>query len=272
QPERELPGGVRAGDLLDTRSDYSERGVREQAQSHGRLSQMVAGLVQVESAFDIAAESGVAGSINHFYSALSQLALTPNDGAARENLISSAQGLARSFQFTSTSLAQARQHVGREAQVVVDKINSIGEDIRQLNEEIRSDYRMQQDAGVNARLYAALEELSSLVDFNAIHQRDGSTTVMVGGQVPLVIGDKVFEISADTAGNVLEIRDYEGSAVAATINEGQLGGLIELANNNIPSYATELDRLAQTMADRVNTMLAGGLDLNDQPPAVDLFT
>ena len=78
QPDLGLPGGVRAGELLSSRSTYAEQAVRQQAERHGRLSSTAAGLAQVEPVFDIAEGSGIAGAINQIYNAFSGLNVTPN--------------------------------------------------------------------------------------------------------------------------------------------------------------------------------------------------
>ena len=271
QPELELSGGVQARSMVSSRDDYAERSVRQRAQGWGRLSQLASGLSQVEPVFDLADGSGIAGALSQLSSAFSQLGVTPNDLTARQNVIGAAQDVARSFNFTGQSLAQVSEHTDREIRSVVDSINRIAGDIRDLNAQLRGDYRTQSDAGVNARMYASLEELSTLVDFNAIHQPDGTVTVLIGGQVPLVIGDKTFAISADFSGARTDILDYSGKSVGGTLTEGQLGGLLELANDKIPSYIADVNRLAAGFADTVNGILAGGLDLNGQPPIVDLF-
>lgn len=272
QPDLELSGGVDAGTPISTRDDYTERAVRQRAATYGELAQLAAGLSQVEPVFDVTEGSGIAGSLSDLYSAFSRLAVTPNDVTARENVIGRARDVARTFNFTAESLAEVREQTRREARAVVQAINQVAENIRELNISIRSDYRTQSDAGINARVYAALEELAGLVDFNALHQPDGSVTVLLGGQVPLVIGDRSFPISADVSAADLQILDYEGNRVGGKLTSGRLGGLLDVANDKVPSYFADLDRLAQSFADRVNGILAVGVDRNGLPPAVDLFT
>jgi flagellar hook-associated protein 1 FlgK len=267
QPDLELPGGVRAGELLNSRSTYAEQSVRQQTERHGRVSSTAAGLGQVEPIFDIAEGSGIAGAINRLYNAFSGLSVTPNNVTSRENVIGRAEDVARSFDFTATSLSRTAEHTNREIRTVVDKINRIGGKIRDLNVELRRDYRLLKDAGMEARLYSSLEELASLVDFNVIQQDDGSLTVLVGGQIPLVMGDRIFELQGDFSGAQVEIRDHEGTVVTSKIQQGSLAGLLDLVNIHIVSYETELNQLAESFADRINAVLAAGVDLNGLPGA-----
>ncbi len=271
QPELGLPGGVQAGPLLSSRSLIAERNVWEAAHRFGWFTQTASGLARIEPAFDIAPGSGIAGALERFYAAFSQLSVTPNDPLSREVVIERAGEVAGTFQFAASSLLRASEETRRDAASVVEQINRLATEIRDLNVEIRKDYRNQQDAGLDARLHAALEELAELADFTALPQEDGSVTVLLGGQVPLVIGDKTYQIQVDTAAGPTEILDYSGQVITGRIRGGRLAGLLEVSRNLLPSYLADLNRLAQSFADRVNEILAGGVDLNGLPPQIDLF-
>lgn len=270
--ELELPGGVGLSDLVSTRDEQAERAVRRQASRHGRLAQLAASLAQLEPVLDIGEGSGVAGALDRLFAAFSRLSVTPNDLPARENVIGRARDVAAAFRLTAGSLLEARDQVNREIRAAVEQINRLARTIQDINIEIRSDRRKLNDAGLDARLNAALEELAGLVDFEALRADDGSVTVMIGGQGLLVIGASAYELQADFSGAQTAIVDHAGQAVTGLVGEGRLAGLLEVVNQNIPAYLGSLDLLAQTMADRINSILAAGVDLNGQPPAVNLFS
>lgn len=270
--ELELPGGVTISDLVSTRDELAERAVRRQASKHGRLAQLAAGLAQLEPVLDISEGSGVAGALDGLFRAFSQLSVTPNDLTARENVIGRARDVAAAFRTTAGSLLETRDHANREVRAAVEEINRLAGVIRGINVEIRNDRRKLNDAGLDARLHAALEELSELVDFEALRADDGSVTVLLGGQGLLVIGASAYELQADFSGAQTAVLDHAGQAVTGLVHEGRLAGLLEVVNQNIPSYLNSLNLLAQTMADRINGILAAGVNLNGQPPSVNLFT
>jgi flagellar hook-associated protein 1 FlgK len=270
--ELELPGGVTISDLVSTRDELAERAVRRQASRHGRLAQLATSLARLEPVLDIREGSGVAGALDRLFQAFSRLSVTPNDLTARDNVIGRARDVAAAFRTTAGSLLEARDETNREVRATVEQINRLAHEIRDINVEIRNDYRKRNDAGLDARLHAALEQLSELVDFEALRADDGSVTVLVGGQGLLVIGASAYELQADFSGPQAAILDHTGQAVTGLIREGRLAGLLEVANQNIPNYLASLDLLAQTMADRINTILASGVDLNGQPPPVNLFS
>src|SRR5207245_1032596 len=118
-----------------------------------------------------------------------------------------------------------------------------------------------------------LEELAQVVNYTALFQQDGSVTVMVGGQTPLVVGSHAYQISAASGvpgglppGNPgvppsAIIVDSAGREVTSQFTGGTLGALLDVRNRVIASFLGdvnqpgELNRLAQTFADRVNQVL-----------------
>ncbi len=271
QPELGIAGGVAAGGLVSGRDRFSEQSVQRQAGQLGSRSALAAALSEVEPVFDIASGSGIAAALDDFYASFSSLSVTPNSIPAREAVIRSARDLAGTFQFTAATLARSGDNARQEISGVLREISRIGADIRDLNVEIRKDYRNRSDAGLEARMYSALEELSRLVDFTALKQEDGTYTVLAGGQIPLVIGDRRFDLTADMSSEQVVVRDFDGRDVTATIQQGRLAGMLDFVNRRLSSYKEDLDRLASGLADRVNGLLAGGVDLNGVPPTVDLF-
>jgi flagellar hook-associated protein 1 FlgK len=121
-------------------------------------------------------------------------------------------------------------------------------------------------------LYAALEELSEFADIQTLRQNDGTLTVLLGGQTPLVIGGEAYPIGANvTSSPAAAIHDASGADITALARGGRLGGALEAVNVYLPRYQTGLDQLAQGVADAVNAALAGGVDAAGNPGAA-LFT
>lgn len=272
QPDLELPGGVTVSDLASSRDEHAERLVRRQASLHGRLSQIATTMARLEAVLDITDGSGIAGAMDRLFRAFGALSVTPNDLGARENVLGRAREVAQAFRWTASALMEAREETNREVRSAVERINRLAHTIREINAEIRSDRRKLSDAGLDARLNRALEELAEWVDFQALRADDGSVTVLIGGQTLLVIGDRALELQADFSAPETRLLDASGAVVTAQVSQGRLAGLLETANDRIPSLLASLDLLAQTFADRVNSILSSGVDLNGQPPTANLFT
>jgi flagellar hook-associated protein 1 FlgK len=267
-----LSGGVDSGRLISFRDDYSERDVWRQSHSMGRASQQTADLAQIEPFLPISEDSGVAGAINKFFSSVSSWSINPNDPVARQVVLDRAASTARTFNETATALGESSASEDRQIRSVVAHINSLAARVRDINAERRTDRRKLEDPSLDASLHAALEELSEYVDFNALHQPDGSVQLMLGGQTSLVIGDELYEVKADFGQPEPRILNETGLDITGQVGSGSLRGLLDTRNELIPAYLTDLNRLATAFADRVNQVLAGGLDVNGSSPVQDLFT
>lgn len=267
----ELSGGVLPGELLSSRDNYIERNVWSQNSQYGRQSQSALDIGQVEPSFQIGEDKGIPGSLNGFFNAVSSWSVNPNDPVARQVVLDRAGNVARTINGVANSLGEAAANAGRDIRDSVDHVNGLASQLAQLNQERRSDRRKLQDPALDARIHSTLEQLSEYVDFNTVEEPDGSYTVFLGGQSPLVQGDKHLELQADFSNPNPAIVDANGNDVTGQINQGKLKGLLDTAIDRLPAYTDELNRLAQTFADNVNGVLAGGLDAGGSKPAQNLF-
>jgi flagellar hook-associated protein 1 FlgK len=131
-----------------------------------------------------------------------------------------------------------------------------------------------------------------LVNVTSLQQADGSVTVLIGGQTPLLIGEHLYQIGVDFtipadpppdypgAGAPAHLTGADGRDITQQVSQGRLAGLIEMRNEVLPSlvgdayHVGDLNRLAKSVADRVNQILTAG-QISDGPPAVagiPLFT
>lgn len=273
-PHRGLAGGVDAGALISSRDAYSERNVWRQSQLLGKSGQQTADLTQLEPSFPVTAGTGVPAALNQFFNSVSSWSINPNDQVARQVVLDRAAATARTFNTNAQALGEAASSTDRQITSVVDHINSLSQQIHNLNVERRGDRGKLQDPALDAQLYSSLEELSQYADFNVVGEPDGSVQLLFGGQTPLVIGDRVQKLRADFSQSQPRILIDGGdeSDISNQVSGGQLQGLLDTRNRLIPSYLADLNRLAQTFSDRVNQVLGGGLDANNSPPAKDLFT
>ena len=270
--EAGLVGGVEVGPLVSARRDYLETAVQERAHRWGRDNQLTLNLERLEPVFDISGKSGIGAALDRFFQSLSRWSVTPNDTPPRQNVIESASALANTFQFSAAAIDNIKRDTQVETQAVADRINRLGEAIRTYNAEVRADVRKLEDPGLDAGVHQALEDLAEFVDFDLLRQQDGSFTVNLGGQTPLVMGDHLYPISVDNSSGSTAIRDAAGNDITAQFREGRLYALLDTRNRFLPSLESDLNLLARTVADRVNTVLGGGLNRNGNPPSANLFT
>jgi flagellar hook-associated protein 1 FlgK len=271
-PSTGLTGGVLAAPILTARSLYLEQAVRNQQQFLGSAQQTSTDLGVVQPLFDLTTAANVPSNLNTFFNGFSRLAVAPNDASARQNVIALAGQVAQSFNQDAAGITQVQANANSQTRDAVAAINGLAGQITTINQEFRSGTQASHDAGLDAQLTAALENLSQVANFTVIKSPDGTLNVYLGGQTPLVIGDRQFPISADFAASQTAVRDAQGKDITSQITQGSLGGLLVEHNTTLPGYLTDLNTLAQSFADSVNAALAQGVDQNGLPPATNLFT
>jgi flagellar hook-associated protein 1 FlgK len=271
-PAQSLAGGILPGPLLSARSEYLEQNVRNQQEHLGSARQQANDLGQVEPLFDLTSTFGVPSALNKFFNGFSQLAVNPNDPVARQSVIDLAGAVAQSFNHTATGILQISSNIDSQTRDAVATVNRLAGQIAAINQQFRANSQASQDAGLDAQLHSALEELAGVANFTTIKTADGAVNLYLGGEAPLVIGNQQFGLQADLSGPQTVIRDAQGDDVTAQISRGALGALIEEKNATLPGYLAQLNQLAAAFADTVNNTLAQGVDRNGSAPAVNLFS
>jgi flagellar hook-associated protein 1 FlgK len=260
-------GGVWVADVESARNEYSEASVRQRTTDLGHTSQSVASLTSLESVIQAVSTSGLAGALDQFYQSASNWSVSVNDPTARQQVLDRAVDLAAAFRQTSAAVSQTATNAEKQTQTAVDHINTIAAQLQHFNKEARTG--SSKDPGVDAGVHSALEELAHYVDFTAMHQEDGSVTVLIGGQTALVVGANRYELDYSRTGNSngssnVVISSADGRDITSTITSGSLGALLDYRNRVLGGITGSdgqpgsLNQLAQSVADRVNTIFSSG--------------
>jgi flagellar hook-associated protein 1 FlgK len=266
-----LPGGVAAGPVQSSRNGLAEQAVRDQQTALGLYTQKVTDLTPVESYFDLSSTSGLAPAMSALFASFSQLSVAPNDTVSRQSVLSNASQVAQQFQDTANGLASAQSDINQQAQNTITNINQLASSIAEVNASDRVDANGQVNAGLDAQLNSSLEQLSQLVNFTTLQQPDGTVSVYVGGQTPLVVSGQAYDIQGDFTTPQTAILSSTGADITDQITGGQLSALVDDNNNIIRGYTAQLNTLAQSFADQVNNTLDNGIDQNGAAPSTDLF-
>ena len=289
-PDGGVTGGVGAGKLVSARNEYAEQAVRQQTSGLGYQQQMVDSLTAVQSNFDISGNTGIPKALNNLLQSFSAWGATPDNEAARQTVVDRATDLAQSFQQAVNGVASHAEDAEQQIGQTVDQVNRLVGQIQGYNQLALEGKSA--DGGLSANTHAALEQLSSLVDITATFQPDGTVNVLLNGQTPLLLGDKQYKISSSlyqpqvppptnpTGPANVRIQGSDGTDITAQTTGAQLGALLNLRNQILPTYigdayqSGDLNVMAQQFADRVNQLLTSG-NITDGPPAqpgIPLFT
>ncbi len=233
-------GGVSAGPVVSARDQFAEQNVHNQNMLLGSATQDVNSLTQLQNLFPVSDTSGIANALNGLYSSFSGWATNPNDSSARQSVMNNAATAASAFQETAQGLTQFTQSTNEQIQETVTGINQLAAQLTADNQQIQAGNG--NDAGLDANIHNTLDQLSQYVNFTATQQSDGTYSILVDGQTPLVMGSQQFSLGFQMAQpsnpppvNVnapphAAILGSDGSDITSQVTGGQLGSLVNLRN------------------------------------------
>ncbi|HYA18889.1 MAG TPA: flagellar hook-associated protein FlgK [Bryobacteraceae bacterium] len=274
-----IPGnGLPAGDFIQISSPdaaFADAQVRAASSEASESQTQASTLSPVNQLFDITGTSGILAALQQFGTAFSSLATSPNDPALGNAALNAASNVALAFQSTAGSLATQETEVDSQIESTVSEINSLAARISQLNAQASGETEV--DPATGASLRSTLDQLSSLVDINVETNPNGTVSVLAGGQLPLVLGDQAFTLTADpTAAAGSQITSSGGGNSPQTFS-GQLGALLQVRNGTFGvllgsgANAGTLNTLTSGFATNVNTLLTSGVTATGAA-GVPLFT
>jgi flagellar hook-associated protein 1 FlgK len=277
-----LWGGVQASGVESARNVFAEQSVWSANEQTGQSTQQASSLSSLQNYFDVSGTTGVPAALSSLYSAFSAWSSNPTDTSSRQQVLTAASNFSQSVQQTATNVAQLRTQTDTQLSSTVSGINALTSQIASINGEIQNDAGTP-DAGVQSQLYNSLEQLSNLAPITVTTASDGTATVLLGGQSPLVLGKSsdALQLQYTTPANPTytgavpdaQILGANNQDVTALANQGQLGGLLSFRNQTIPSVIGDstqqgsLNQLAQGVADSVNNTLTAG-QISAGPPPV----
>ncbi|HEX5805544.1 MAG TPA: flagellar hook-associated protein FlgK [Macromonas sp.] len=226
-------------------------------------------LEQLEQLFPMG-ETGLGASLNDALNAWVDVASSPTDLTARTVTLSRADELAARLRDTSSRLDELRLSSTLQVDSIVDSINGLADQIASLNNRIIA------AQGGSASPNDLLDQrdqlvlqLNQYVQTSSVPATDGSISVFVGGSQPLVVGAKSSHLVSgkDALDPALVRISIVQSNATFGINEsflggGELKGLLNFINEDIPDTQNTLGRLALSLAAQVNEQHHLGLDLD----------
>jgi len=255
-----------------------EQRVQQQTQVEAQSGALQSALEQIQNIFGLSSTTSSASATalgtatNSFFSALTALASNPADTATRQNVLSAANTLAGAFNSASNQLAQVSSSLNQQVVGDVSQVNSLTTTIASLNAQITS-ISPNGDAGtLEDQRQSAIAQLSQLVGLDQISTENNGITLTTSNGAVLVSGSKSFALSTTQVGGTTHIlAGLDGQDLTSNLSGGDLGGVLQARDQQLPSYQSSLDSLAFGIGTEVNQQNELGVDLNGNPGAA-LFT
>ena len=261
-------GAVSQRDLVLNRSIDVQTQV--EAASGSRLAALqdlqatFASATSVSTASGVSAtDGGISSSLSSFFGSLEQLEASPADVSIRQSVLASANTLASSFNAAASSLQQQQQSLNGEVSSVVTQANGLLTSLAGLNGEIQSQDPNKDAGALEDQRQQDLASLTQLIGLQqTTTERNGISLSTVDG-APLLEGSSASPLTITEIDGATHI--YQGST---DITEGILsgggiaGGMLQVANQDIPTAMTAVDTLAFQVGSQINALNTAGSDLN----------
>ncbi len=211
-------------------------------------------LSQVQSIFNEPSTSGLSSQLSAFWNDWQTLANDPSNVAARTTVIGQGQSVAQTFNSLDSQLTQLQTSLDGTVGSQVQKINQIASQVATLNQQIVGVTAAGQEPNtLQDQRAALLTQLATYTHFQETQQANGADVITIGG-INLVAGNQTTTLAATANGanHGFQALSWQGSTVPVTLGPGSLAQSINLRDNTIPGYETQLDSLANALATAVN--------------------
>jgi flagellar hook-associated protein 1 len=255
------------------RNRVLEQQVQQQTQTQAQSGALESALQQIQNIFGLSSTTSSASSTelgtatDAFFSSLSSLASNPSD-ATRQNVLATANTLAAAFNSASNQLSQVSTSLNQQVIGDVSQVNSLTTTIASLNTQITA-LSPNADAGtLEDQRQQAIAQLSQLVGLDQISTESNGITLTTSNGAVLVSGGQSFAMSTSQVGGTTHIlAGVGGQDVTSNLTGGDLGGVLQARDQELPSYQSALDSLAFAVGTQVNQQNALGVDGNGNPGA-----
>lgn len=226
------------------------------------LSSRVDGLLAEDNA-------SLTPALQSFFNSLEQLNTDPSSVQNRDVVMSEARLLVDRFNTLDQQISQEYNAVNSRIGAEVNEINSLTANLSELNTSISTSQG--QGAGAPPDLLdqrdQLLEELAKHVSVNVMEQADGQVNVYAGNGIGLVINGEAKTL--ETMPNANDASQVEigidGFNMSKNVQGGRLGGLMDFRREMLDPSRRELGRLATVLGNNFNAQHAKGVDLKSNP-------
>jgi flagellar hook-associated protein 1 len=260
EPQPTANGLIGRGVSLDAIKRMKDDLTSNQILSYNSLlgsSEMQSNILRhVEGIFNELSEYSLGNSMERFFKSIQELSMSPELKNSRHQLLQDGLNLVNTFDYLNTQLAQLKSDNGQQIEAKVTEINSITDQIADLNGKIKvlelgdnnaNDTRDKRDVLV--------DRLSELSDIRVTNNDNGAINILLGGTL-VVHGTNTEKLSVTATG--------EGAFKVdgiATLNNGELKGLLEIQDVLLAKYMQDLDTLAASIIKEINNIHSEGVGL-----------
>jgi flagellar hook-associated protein 1 len=242
--------GVSTGVALTTSDPILQASLNAQQSTTSAASTLNSYYQQIQNLFGQAGSDQTLGdSVNSLASALQTLATSPNDTVAQENVVTAAQQLTSQLNSASSGIQSIRTDADNAIGTAVTQVNTLLNQISSYNSQIAAAIANNQStATLEDQRNEAVQQLSQQMNVTTYTTSNDSMVVLLGGQT-LVSSSSAEQLSFTPAGTLSASTPTSGITlngldVTSEVTGGNIGALLQMRDQVLPSMTQELNQLA----------------------------
>lgn len=219
----------------------------------------------LETEFNESAGVGINQMLSDFWNAWEDVANNPEGLGERSALVAKSTALVEAFNSKARQLDNMQEDLDAYITAAIGEVNRCAEQLADLNEKIMSveneniranDSRDQRDQ--------ILEKLAEYLPVRYLETSQGTISVFLPGGYALVEGTSPWLLDTQlNSQNSLRVIWNNSADMTTRLDQGKLGGWLELRDSIIPKYQETLDGLAAHLAIMVNSQHQQGYGQDD---------
>jgi flagellar hook-associated protein 1 FlgK len=260
--------GVRIAGLDRSRSEYLEERGRTEHGNAAYLSNQTATYNSIEDVFAEPSDTALQARLHDMWDAWNDVSNNWQDPSTRSSLIERSVTVATTLNDAHASLSNQFKASSNELSTYADQVNTLAGTVATMNNKIV----VAQQAGLQPNELMdqrdqAIMQLSELAGATTVAQPNGAINVYIGNG-PVVsefsaravkaVGPTTLDGITPTTQAGLQWADT-GTSVAAG---GTMGSMVDSMNTVIPGISSQIDAVAQQLADTVNAAHEQGFSID----------
>lgn len=262
-------GGVQINSIRRLSSDFQNQQLwrsNTEMNMHASAQQYLGALENLMSGEG----SSISIGLDQFFASLSELTVSPESIALRQQVISEAGNLSHRFNGLSGSIDAQVRAVQEQRESMVTEMNGLVGNIAQINRRIVEAQAVGNDTNaLRDHRETLVGELSQFASVRVHEVADGSLTVSLSNGQPLVAGNTASTVQVERLANGEQqlVLTFGKSTfpIAQDRLGGGLGGLNKVEYESLRPGLASLHSIASELAGATNAVLATGFDLQGNP-------
>lgn len=251
--------GVRVDSVSQAFDRYTTRQIQQNTSTLREFESKADILSHLEALLNETDDSGLSQVMNEFWNAWQNVANNPGESAGRTALLGKAKILTEKFNTMNSDLYSIQDNLDTNLKMGIPEVNQLTRQIAEMNDKIVAAEAIQTSANdLRDGRNNLLQELSGWLGITYVEQSNGSVTVLSQEGILLVNGKEHWDLSME--GGAIY---WNGIAadISSKLTEGKIGGWLDLRDETVPEYRANLDELAGSLIQTVNTLHFNGYTL-----------